>query len=93
MGQAPAPRAGASWILGIRSRKYLLGNRGQMRGRGINMTIIGILYLGVGEEVATHAVGENDNGPGAGARSRRQLRLGEAWGYAAENIYRELALR
>jgi hypothetical protein len=33
------------------------------------------VYLRVGEAVATHAVGENDNGPGAGARSRRQLRL------------------
>jgi hypothetical protein len=34
-----------------------------------------VLYLGVGEAIAAHAVGENDNGPGAGARSRRQLRL------------------
>jgi hypothetical protein len=34
----------------------------------------------VGEAVATHAVGENDNRPGAGARSRRQLRLVEKTG-------------
>ncbi len=34
-----------------------------------------VLYLGVGKPIATQAVGENDNGPGAGARSRRQQRL------------------
>jgi hypothetical protein len=33
------------------------------------------VYLRVGEAVATHAMGENDNGPSAGAKSRRQLRL------------------
>jgi hypothetical protein len=33
------------------------------------------MYLRVGEAVAAHSVGENDNGPGAGARSRCQLRL------------------
>ncbi len=40
----------------------------------INMSIK-VPYLGVGEPIASHAVGENDNKPEAGAKRLRQLRL------------------
>ncbi len=60
----------------------------QLKRRGINM-IIGVLYLGVSETVAAHAVGEDDNGPGAGA----SWSWGRSWGSAAENSYWEFALR
>jgi hypothetical protein len=46
-----------------------------MTPKGMHITCAAQVYLRVGESVAAHAVGENDNGPGAGARSRRQLRL------------------
>jgi hypothetical protein len=78
MGQAPAPGAGAScaWW----REKCGSAALGTITEKGMHNMYAAQVYLRVGEAVAAHAVGENDDGPGAGARSRRQLRLVEKTG-------------
>ncbi len=43
-------------------------------------------YLGVGESVVAHGVGVNNNGPGAGARRWRLLRLVEKMGICSREF-------